>query len=221
MTRNRWRDLLFSDLGILILLALSRIILHALTNHNYGFHRDELAFLDNARHLDWGYVAYPPLTPFIGRIAMALFGPSLVGVRFFSGLAQGAALVLSGLIARELGGKRWAVLVTGLAVWIAPVSIAQGRVVPVCFLRLLVVGADRLLRGAPGEIGRPALVAGDRRGGGIGHDDQIHHGLLRGGAGRRGAADPLAPLPEEPLAVGRGRAGAAHLFTQPDLANPA
>jgi len=82
--------------------------------------------LDDARYLAWGYVAYPPLTPFIGRIALELFVPSPVGARFFSSLAQAAALVLTGLIARELGGKRWAVLLAGLAVCIAPVSLAQG-----------------------------------------------------------------------------------------------
>lgn len=126
MLQKRWQAILFSDLGILILLALSRIILHALTNHQYGFHRDELAFLDDSRYLAWGYVAYPPLTPFIGRIALELFGPTTVGARFLSSLAQGAALVLTGLIARELGGKRWAVILAGLAVWIAPVSFIQG-----------------------------------------------------------------------------------------------
>jgi hypothetical protein len=126
MYQNRWRAVLFSNVGVLILLALTRIILHALTNNNYGFHRDELAFLDDSRYLAWGYVAYPPLTPFIGRIALELFGPSTVGARLFSGLAQGAALVTTGLIARELGGKRWAVILAGVAVWIAPVSFIQG-----------------------------------------------------------------------------------------------
>jgi hypothetical protein len=63
--QNRWREILLSDLSLLILLALIRIVLHALTNQQYGFHRDELATLDDARHLAWGFVAYPPLTPFI------------------------------------------------------------------------------------------------------------------------------------------------------------
>src|SRR5512133_2889181 len=125
-TRPRWRELLLSDLAILIFLALARILLHALTNNNYGFHRDAVGTLDDARYLAWGYVSYPPLTPFVGRIAMELFGPSPAGVRFVSSLAQGAALVITGLMARELGGKRWAVILAGLAVWIAPVSVAQG-----------------------------------------------------------------------------------------------
>src|SRR5262249_28190010 len=92
-----------------------------------GFHRDELATLDDARHLAWGFVAYPPLTPFIGRVALELFGTSLAGFRFFASVAQGVALVLAGLLARELGGKRWAELTAGIAVAIAPVSLAAGR----------------------------------------------------------------------------------------------
>ena len=58
-----------SDLALLIALAAAKLVLHTLLNSRYGFHRDELATLDDARHLDWGYVAYPPLTPFVGRIA--------------------------------------------------------------------------------------------------------------------------------------------------------
>jgi predicted alpha/beta hydrolase len=68
-----WRD---ADFAILAGLALVGLLLHTLTNGQYGFHRDELATLDDARYLAWGYVAYPPVTPFIGRMALALFGPS-------------------------------------------------------------------------------------------------------------------------------------------------
>jgi 4-amino-4-deoxy-L-arabinose transferase-like glycosyltransferase len=131
-------------------LALARVLLHTLTNGQYGFHRDELATLDDARHLAWGYVAYPPLTPAVGRVALELFGPSLPGLRLFAALAQGAAMVLAGLMARELGGGRWAQVVASLAVAIAPISLLMGAlfqyvafdylwwvVVAYCTIRLL------------------------------------------------------------------------------------
>jgi 4-amino-4-deoxy-L-arabinose transferase-like glycosyltransferase len=79
-----------------------------ITGGRYGFQRDELATLDDARHLAWGYVAYPPVTPLFGRLSLLLFGTSLAGFRFFAALAQAIALVLTGLMARELGGQRWA-----------------------------------------------------------------------------------------------------------------
>jgi hypothetical protein len=115
-----------SDSGALILLALARLLVHCLTNGQYGFHRDELATLDDAHRLAWGYVGYPPVTPFLARAALELFGPSLVGVRLFSALAQSCAMLLAGLMTRELGGSRTAQLATAAAVAISPVSLVQG-----------------------------------------------------------------------------------------------
>src|SRR5277367_2016066 len=83
-------------------IALGVVVLHILTNGQYGFHRDELQILDDARHLDWGFVTYPPLTPFIERVSYALFGPSLMGLRLFSAIGQGVVLILTGLMAREM-----------------------------------------------------------------------------------------------------------------------
>ena len=112
-----WQD---TDFRLLALLALSKVLVHTFTNGEYGFHRDELATVDDAGYLAWGYVAYPPMTPFVARMALELFGPSLVGVRFFAALAQGVALALGGMMAGELGGKRPAQIVAALAVAIAP-----------------------------------------------------------------------------------------------------
>jgi 4-amino-4-deoxy-L-arabinose transferase-like glycosyltransferase len=121
-----WRAVVFSDTGILVLLGLARFVTLLLTNGQSGWHRDELDTLDNARYLDWGYVAYPPVTPLIARVALSLFGPSLLGVRFFSTLAHAIALVLCGLMARELGGRRWAQIVAAVATAIAPYALMSG-----------------------------------------------------------------------------------------------
>src|ERR1700734_283589 len=103
-------------LGVLLVLAALRLLLHALTNGQYGFHRDELATLDDARHLAWGFVAYPPLTPFVARIAVELFGTTPSALRFFTALAQCIIMLLAGLMARELGGGRKAQIIAALAV---------------------------------------------------------------------------------------------------------
>src|ERR1041385_3720146 len=89
----------------LIALASATVIVHALVGARYGFHRDELATLDDARHLAWGYVAYPPVTPFFGWLSLKLFGTSLTGFRFFAAVSVSGAVVLTGLMARELGGS--------------------------------------------------------------------------------------------------------------------
>jgi hypothetical protein len=103
------------DTALLIYLALVTVIAHMLVGQRYGIHRDELATLDDARHLAWGYVAYPPVTPFFGRLSLILFGPTLPGFRLFAALAQAVALVLTGLMAKEMGGGRGAQLVAAFA----------------------------------------------------------------------------------------------------------
>ena len=112
--------------GLLLAFALARLLLHLLTNDQYGFHRDELAVLDDARDLAWGYVAYPPLTPLLAYASMALSGDSLGAFRAPSALAQALATLFAGLIARELGGRRLAQLVAALAVACVPFSLLAG-----------------------------------------------------------------------------------------------
>jgi 4-amino-4-deoxy-L-arabinose transferase-like glycosyltransferase len=101
---NRTSTLWLGNFPILALAAVLFIV-HMLCNGHYGFHRDELQVLDDALHMDWGYVAYPPLVPFLARIELWFFGTSLVGFRLFSALAQCVVVVLAGLIAGELGGN--------------------------------------------------------------------------------------------------------------------
>ena len=117
-----------SDLAVLLLLAAASVAIHTATNGQYGFHRDELQTLDDARHLDWGFVAYPPITPLIGRVELLLFGTSLVGFRFFAAVAVSGAMVLAGLIAKELGGGRREQVLAAMATCVAPVALAQGAV---------------------------------------------------------------------------------------------
>ncbi|MGH9500301.1 MAG: glycosyltransferase family 39 protein [Terriglobales bacterium] len=125
---KRLAAFLRSDLGVLILVAAVRLVLHLATNHHYGFHRDELQTLDDARHLDWGFVVYPPITPLIGRFELVLFGTSLVGFRFFAAIAVSLIMLLTGLITRELGGKRHIQVLAAVATGIAPISLIQGAV---------------------------------------------------------------------------------------------
>lgn len=107
-------------------IAIAVALLHILTNSRYGFHRDELQFLSDARHLDWGFVAYPPFTPFVERVGLGVFGLSMVGLRLFSVVAQALVIFISGLMARELGGGRLAQVTTALAVAFSPLALFEG-----------------------------------------------------------------------------------------------
>ena len=102
------------------------VLVHLLTNGRYGFHRDEFQVLSDARHMDWGFVAYPPFTPLIERLGMSMFGLSMVGLRLFSVIAQALVIVFSGLMARELGGGRLAQATAALSAALAPLALFEG-----------------------------------------------------------------------------------------------
>ncbi|HLJ90999.1 MAG TPA: glycosyltransferase family 39 protein [Candidatus Angelobacter sp.] len=114
------------DVLPILAIAASIAVIHLATNSRYGFHRDELQTLSDALHMDWGFVAYPPFTPFVERIGMALFGHSLTGLRLFSVLAQATAIFMTGLMARQLGGGRLAQVAAALTVALAPLSLFEG-----------------------------------------------------------------------------------------------
>ena len=118
-----------TDNLILFGTAIGAVLFHILLNGQYGFHRDELDFIMNARQLDWGYVAYPPITPLFTRIGLELFGESLRGLRILPAIAQGIVIVLAGLMARDMGGRRNAQILAAFTVFIAPVSLFGGTVI--------------------------------------------------------------------------------------------
>jgi 4-amino-4-deoxy-L-arabinose transferase-like glycosyltransferase len=79
--------------------------------------------LASARHLELGYVDYPPVTPAIARLVQVVAPDSVVALRFTSVLAGALVVVLAALIASELGGGRRAQLLSALAVVISPVFV--------------------------------------------------------------------------------------------------
>ncbi|WP_377268274.1 ArnT family glycosyltransferase [Peterkaempfera sp. SMS 1(5)a] len=94
----------------------------------YGLHRDELYFLDCARHLQASYVDQPALAPLLARVSLSLFGVSAVGLRLWSALAAAGTVVVGGLIAREFGGARRAQLLAAVATGTMPVLLGSGHI---------------------------------------------------------------------------------------------
>jgi hypothetical protein len=97
-----------------------------LTNGQYGYFRDELYYLALSDHLAAGYVDLAPLVVWITRFSRVLFGDSLHAIRFVPALAFGGAIVLTGLIAREMGGSRWGIAVACISTMVCPVLLANG-----------------------------------------------------------------------------------------------
>ncbi|HWZ83652.1 MAG TPA: glycosyltransferase family 39 protein [Terriglobales bacterium] len=111
-------------LAVLAISAFS-FALHMIFNNRYGYFRDEFDYIICGRHLAWGYVDQPPLVPVLSRMFIGVFGESLRAVRLMPVLAVSATIIVSGLIARELGGKRFAVILTALSVLIAPIYLSN------------------------------------------------------------------------------------------------
>jgi hypothetical protein len=73
--------------GILIAICTAKLLLHLFTSvRHYGYFRDELYYLDMARHLDWGYVDAAPLIAVYAKIALWM-GGSLAALRILPALA--------------------------------------------------------------------------------------------------------------------------------------
>ena len=122
----------------------------------YGYHRDELYFVAASKHMAWGYVDQPPLSVALVWLARRLFGDSLFGLRLFPALAYAAAVALTGLTAREFGGRRFAQTFAALLLAVSPFLIAGHLAGPTVYdlvgwalvmllvLRILRTGDQRL-----------------------------------------------------------------------------
>ncbi len=111
--------------GVLIAICAAKFLLHAFTSlHRYGYFRDELYLLDCGRHLAWGYVDMAPLSALYARIAL-LMGGSLPALRILPALAGTGLVALAIVLARQLGGSRFAQALAGLSVLFVPVNLVM------------------------------------------------------------------------------------------------
>jgi len=105
---------------VVLALAGAAFVVQMLTAARYGYFRDELYYLDCARHLAWGYVDQPPLIAFIAWTERHLGGDSLYSVRFLPALAAGLTVWLTARLARLLGAETFGQAIAGLAILVAP-----------------------------------------------------------------------------------------------------
>ncbi|MGB7023169.1 MAG: glycosyltransferase family 39 protein [Candidatus Acidiferrales bacterium] len=104
-------------------LAIFATLFHFIFAGRYGYFRDELYYAACGQHLAWGYVDHAPLIAWVARLSRTLLGNSLFALRFFPTLAAAAKVLLSGWMARELGGRRFAQSLAAVAVLVAPIYL--------------------------------------------------------------------------------------------------
>lgn len=113
-------------MGIVLAIAAALLLFHIYFNNRYGYFRDEFDYIACGNHLAWGYVDQPPLIPVLIRLCRAVLGDSLLSIRFIPAVASSLLVVQTAMMAREFGGKLFAILLSAVAIVIAPQYLSNG-----------------------------------------------------------------------------------------------
>jgi 4-amino-4-deoxy-L-arabinose transferase-like glycosyltransferase len=124
------------DVRVPLVAALTGVVL-LLVAGRYGYHRDELYFLQAGQHLSWGYPDQPPLVPFVARIVSAVAPGSLLALRLPSALIAASVVLLAGMIAQRLGAGRGGQVLAAASTAMSGVVLAMGHLLSTATLDLL------------------------------------------------------------------------------------
>jgi hypothetical protein len=163
-----------TGMAVIWTIALTNLLFHIYFNNRYGYFRDEFDYMSCGDHLAWGYVDQPPLIPFLIHICRAVLGDSLRSIRFIPALASSLLIVQTAAIARELGGRRYALLLSAICALIAPQYLSNGSLLgtnclePNLWMGCAYFAILAIKRNAPQALPRAGLVLSG-----------LLHGLLR------------------------------------------
>lgn len=103
----------------------------------YGFQRDEFLYMAMGRHLRLWRMDFPPFIAIVSQLERMFLGDSIVAIRFLPSVAAGLLVLLAALIARELGGGKFAQVMAAVAVAASPLFLRAGDLFqPVIFDQL-------------------------------------------------------------------------------------
>src|SRR6516225_4222825 len=123
---RNYQSVFANRMAVIWAIALASVLFHIYFNNRYGYFRDEFDYMSCGDHLAWGYVDQPPLIPFLIHVSRAVLGDSLRAIRFIPALSSALLVVQAGAIARELGGKTYALILTAICVALAPQYLSNG-----------------------------------------------------------------------------------------------
>ena len=127
---KRWIE----EWGILTAFIVIKLLVHFLIGDSYELHRDSFLYIAQSRHPAWGYVSTPPFISIITSLSCFLFGDTPFGYRFFPAVTGAISILLIGIMIKELGGKRLALITGCLAYLISPAFLRSNTLLqPVSF----------------------------------------------------------------------------------------
>jgi hypothetical protein len=115
--QNLWAD---SANRLLLGLGFFKLVIHLLSSSTYGIFRNEFYYIAASQRLAWGYVDFPPFIALLTAFIRATLGESLLALHLFPALSGAALVILTGLMARQLGADRFGQGLAALATLIAP-----------------------------------------------------------------------------------------------------
>lgn len=119
---------LASGMALPVLLALIDFVAHMAFADNYGYFRDELYYIAAGQHLAFGYVDFPPMIALLAAAMHVISGDNLIALHVVPALICSLLVVVGGLLARELGGGRFAQFLSALGSAVVIVFMATGSI---------------------------------------------------------------------------------------------
>ena len=123
----RRHSIFTSATAVVLYVAAGSFLAHMLTAGRYGYFRDELYYLACARHLAFGYVDQPPMIALVTWLTVHTLGTSLLALHFLPALAGAAMVWLTAMLARELGGGRFAQGLAALSIALAGIYVIMAH----------------------------------------------------------------------------------------------
>jgi hypothetical protein len=111
----------------ILAVAAAKLILHLVFIQNYGFHRDELLYMALGQHPAFGYWSNPPLLGWLSALVQNTLGGHLWSLRLVPALVMSGVVILTGLMAREMKGGRYAQFLAAFIAFFSPAFLRIGH----------------------------------------------------------------------------------------------
>ena len=113
---------LSSETWVILCVALANVVFH-LVLPEYGYHRDEMYYVAIADGFSFANLDMPPGAPIYLKLFLMVFGHSLKVVHLAASVCGSLVIIFACLIAKEFGGKSYALLLTGICLMLSGLSI--------------------------------------------------------------------------------------------------